>query len=148
MWKIALRLFGRRLVNKALQNQARNGKLNARFGLLLMRDKRVPASAKFKAILVAIIGMLLLNLLEVPVELLMAFALPGVGGLLDLVWNGTENVIGPILIAALTLPYLAPQSMVAQILQERNGTVIEVPHYPVTVTPETAEPPLMVKAGR
>jgi len=48
----------------------------------------------------------LIELLQVPLESILAFILPVVGIAGDLAVDGAEAVIGPVLVAALLLPYL------------------------------------------
>jgi hypothetical protein len=60
----------------------------------------------------------LIELLQVPFESILAFILPVVGIAGDLAVDGAEAVIGPVLVAALLLPYLAPSRIVQQIRAE------------------------------
>jgi hypothetical protein len=57
-------------------------------------------------------------LLQLPLEGVFAALLPFVGAAGDLTLDGAEAVIGPILIATLLLPHLAPADLVRQIRAE------------------------------
>jgi hypothetical protein len=56
-------------------------------------------------------------------ESLFAVILPIVGIAGDVVLDGVEAVFGPVLIATLLLPYLAPDAVVQQIRAERARPV-------------------------
>ncbi len=66
------------------------------------------------------------NVLELPVEALIAFLLPLVGFGFEIAWNGVETIIGSLLFAGLALPHLAPKTLVQQIRAERNPVPIPV----------------------
>ncbi len=137
MWGQLLRLVGRRAVHKAVGHQAQRQGIDLKLGFALFRDKRVPLSAKVLAIGLGIAGMILLDLLELPAEAFLAVMLPMLGFMIDGVFAGIENVVGPILLSALFLNFTAPKSVVAQIRRERSGIadeVIDVESYPVTPT--------------
>jgi hypothetical protein len=132
MWGTLLRLVGRRVVHKAVAHQAQRQGIDFKLGFALFRDKRVPFGAKLMAIVLGLAGMVLLNIIELPVEALVAIFLP----LLPLVglFNGVENVIGPVLLSALFLTVTAPKPVVALIRRERYDMehgVIDVESYPV-----------------
>ena len=96
--------------------------LDLKLGFALMRDRRVPLHKKALAILIAIALTGLLEILELPVEGLLAMLLSIVGVVGDVVIDGIEAIAGPLMISALLLPFLAPPGVVDQIRGERSGS--------------------------
>ena len=94
--------------------------MNPRLGYALLRDRRVPIRAKLIALGIgaAVVGAI--ELLKIPFESVTAMLLPIVGITGDLAVDGAEAVIGPLVVATLVLPYLAPASLVQQIRAERK----------------------------
>jgi hypothetical protein len=123
-----LRLFGGRIVHKAVAKQIEGSAFDPKLGLALLRDRRIPFGSK--ALALALAGALVAALiaLEVPFEAVLAALVIGIvpEGILD----GLEVIIGPILFGCLLLPHIAPQPMVQQIRRERagilDGPVIDV----------------------
>ncbi len=135
MWGFLLRLLGHRVVHKAVGNQAQKRGLDLKLGFALFKDKRVPLGAKITAIGLGITAMILLDLLELPIEAFLAVLLPMFGFIIDGVFAGVENAVVPVLLSALFLNFTAPKAVVAQIRSERSGIadeVIDVESYPVT----------------
>lgn len=93
--------------------------LDVKFGFALMRDHRIPLRSKVMAALsgLAITG--LVEVLEIPVEGILSVLLPILGAAGDVVVDGAELVAGPLLLAAMLLPYLAPRDIVGLIRSER-----------------------------
>jgi|SRR5580700_2077304 hypothetical protein len=89
--------------------------MNAPLGYALLRDRRVPARAKFMALGAGLAVMGIIQLLQVPFESVLAFVLPGVGAAGDVALDGVEAVVLPVLVATLLMPYLAPQSIVQEL---------------------------------
>jgi hypothetical protein len=94
--------------------------MNPRLGYALLRDRRVSIRAKLIALGMgaAVVGVI--ELLQIPFESVTAMLLPIVGISGDLAVDGAEAVIGPVVVATLVLPYLAPASLVQQIRSERR----------------------------
>ena len=90
-----------RLLNKPL--------LDMKLGFALMRDRRVPLRSKLLATLLglAITGMV--EFLELPVEGILSMLLPVLGAVGDVVLDGAEIVAGPLLLANVLLPFVAPR---------------------------------------
>ncbi len=134
MWGLLLRVVGRRVVHKAVAHQAQRRGIDFKLGFALFRDKRVPFGAKLMAIVLGLAGMVLLNLVELPAEAFVAIFLPLLGIPFVGLFNGIENVIGPILLSGLFLTVTAPKPIIALLRRERydaeNG-VIDVESYPV-----------------
>lgn len=87
-------------------------------GYALLRDRRVPVRTKLIALGLGAAGIGAIELLQLPIEGLVAALLPFVGAAGDLALDGAEAVLGPVLIAILVLPYLAPPDLVRQIRAE------------------------------
>jgi hypothetical protein len=96
--------------------------MDIRLGYALLRDRRVPARAKLIALGIGAAVVCVIELLQIPFESLFAILLPFVGIAGDLALDGAEAVIGPVLIATILLPYLAPSTLVQQIRAERAGS--------------------------
>jgi hypothetical protein len=97
--------------------------MDIQLGYALLRDRRVPIRPKLIALAIgaAVVGFT--ELLQIPLESLFAVILPIVGIAGDVVLDGVEAVFGPVLIATLLLPYLAPDLVVQQIRAERARPV-------------------------
>jgi hypothetical protein len=87
-------------------------------GYALLRDRRVPIRTKLIALGIGAAGVGAIELLQLPVEGVVAALLPLIGAAGDLALDGAEAVIGPVLIATLLLPHLAPADLVQQIRAE------------------------------
>jgi hypothetical protein len=92
-----------------------------KLGYALLRDRRVRFRSKAAAFALGLGALVLVAALELPVEGIIAAVVPfvGLGG--DLLLDGVEVLVGPLLVACLVLPYLAPSNVVAQIRSERAG---------------------------
>lgn len=95
--------------------------LDLKLGYALLKDRRVPLRSKAASLAIGLGVLVLVAVLELPVEGIIAAAVPfvGVGG--DVLLDGVEVIVGPLLVACLVLPYLAPSAVVAQIRRERAG---------------------------
>ncbi len=95
------------------QHTVPGGALDLRFGLhLLARDGNVPVRYKLLALAFGGVLTFFLNILEIPLETMLAVLLPVIGLGFDVVLNGVELIVCPILFAALLLPHLAPRPFV------------------------------------
>lgn len=121
-----LRLLGRRAVHKAVGSRLPGSPLDVRFGLSLFRDRRVPTGRKLLAVGLGAGLMALLIAWELPLEGLWALLLPMVALPLEVVVDGMEAVVGPILLAGLLLPHLAPRTLITQIREEHHTAVSHV----------------------
>jgi hypothetical protein len=93
--------------------------MNIQLGYALLRDPRVSLRPKLIALAIGAAGVGLIELLQIPLESAFALILPVAGIAGDVVLDGAEAVIGPVLVATLLLPYLAPATIVQQIRAER-----------------------------
>src|SRR5262249_42123954 len=124
MKKQMIRKFGGPLLITLARNYIGNGRpLDFRLGVALFRDRRVPVPPKMMALPLAAIVILSRSAMEMPLEALLAFLLPIVGAGIDLAFNGIENIVGPLLLAALLLPHVAPKVLVQRIRAERTGPI-------------------------
>jgi len=92
--------------------------MNMPLGYALLRDRRVPIRTKLIALGIGAATVGTIELLQLPIEGVVAMLLPFIGAAGDLALDGAEAVIGPILIATLLLPYLASPDLVRQIRTE------------------------------
>ena len=93
--------------------------MNAPFGYALLRDRRVSLRPKLMALGVGLAVLAFIEVLQIPLESVLAFVLPGVGAASDVVVDGAEAAVVPVLVATLLMPYLAPRSIVQQMRAER-----------------------------
>jgi hypothetical protein len=97
--------------------------MNIQLGYALLRDRRVPLRSKLIALAIGVGVVSFTELLQIPLESLFAVILPVLGIAGDVALDGGEAIFGPLLIATLLLPYLAPDPIVQQIRFERARTV-------------------------
>ena len=95
--------------------------LDVRLGFALMRDRRIPLRTKALAVLIGLGVTAVVEFLEIPVEGVLAALLPIVGVAGDIVVDGAEMIAGPLLLANVLLPFLAPRDIVEQIRSERSS---------------------------
>ena len=94
--------------------QAVRRRIDIRLGFALLRDNRIPLVKKLLALLLGVIGMFLIQVLEIPIEVLTVI-LGSPFGLED----GIEAFIWPVVLASAILPYLTPMELVDQLRGER-----------------------------
>jgi hypothetical protein len=92
--------------------------MNMPLGYALLRDRRVPIRTKLIALGIGAATVGTIELLQLPIEGVVAMLLPFIGAAGDLALDGAEAVVGPVLIATLLLPYLASPDLVRQIRTE------------------------------
>jgi hypothetical protein len=92
--------------------------MNMRLGYALLRDRRVPIRTKLIALGIGAASVGAIELLQLPVEGVVAALLPFIGATGDLALDGAEAIVGPLLIATLILPHLAPAQIVQQVRAE------------------------------
>ena len=93
--------------------------MNAPLGYALLRDHRVSLRPKLAALCMGLAVAGLIELLQIPVESVLAFILPVVGAAGDVALDGAEAVVLPVLVATLLMPYLAPRDVVQELRTER-----------------------------
>jgi hypothetical protein len=92
--------------------------MNIRLGYRLLRDHRVPIRAKLMALGIGAACIGALEVLQLPLEAVLAGILPLIGITGDIAFDGAEAVIGPVIIATMLLPYLVAPPLVRQIRAE------------------------------
>jgi hypothetical protein len=92
--------------------------MNIRLGYRLLRDHRVPIRAKLMALGIGAACIGALEVLELPLEGVLAAILPLIGITGDIVFDGAEAIVGPVIIATMVLPYLVPPPLIQQIRAE------------------------------
>lgn len=119
--------LGRRLLGRAVAAGTLSSALDPKFGFQLLRDGRVPLKAKASALALGVGAVLVLEILELPLQTALMLLLPFVGLAADFALDGVEILAGPLLVASLTLPHLAPREIVEQIRAESqpHGQVYE-----------------------
>ena len=81
----------------------------------------MPIRAKLTALGIGAACIAMLEVLELPLEAVLAAILPLVGISGDVALGGAEAVIGPVLIATMLLPYMVAPPLVQQIRAEWEG---------------------------
>lgn len=114
----------RRTVGTGVQ-QMSGGAIDPKFGLRLLRDARVPNKTKVLALGLGLGAVMVLEILELPLQLALTILLPFFGLAADLAIDGVELLAGPLLVASLTLPWLAPREVVEEIRAEHEGRVYQ-----------------------
>jgi hypothetical protein len=87
-------------------------------GYALLRDRRVPIRTKLIALGIGAAGVGAIELLQLPIEGVVAALLPFIGAAGDLALDGAEALIGSVFIATLLMPHLAPADLVRQVRAE------------------------------
>ncbi|MHB8637634.1 MAG: hypothetical protein ACYC96_14295 [Fimbriimonadaceae bacterium] len=80
--------------------------LNFKLGWQLFRDPRVPVYTKALALSVGALVTVLLMVCEIPLEGLLGLLIPFAGFAADVMFDGAELILFPLLIAMAILPYL------------------------------------------
>ena len=95
--------------------------IDMKLGFALMRDSRVPLRSKFIAALLGLAITGIVEVLEIPVEGVLAALLPFLGAAGDMALDGAELLAGPLLLANLLLPFITPRDIVDRIVAERSA---------------------------
>jgi hypothetical protein len=125
--KWMMRLLGMRVAQRVFRGRHGAAPLiDIGFGWSMLRDARVPSRTKIAAFGLGCVILMFLQVLELPVELLIAamFNVAGIG--FDLAWNGVELMAGPVLLASMLIPRLAPAGLVERLRAERYGVPVRV----------------------
>ena len=108
----------RRVERAKLKGRRGQKAMNIRLGYRLLRDHRVPIRTKLMALGIGAACIGALELLQLPLEAVLAGILPLIGITGDIAFDGAEAVVGPVIIATMLLPYLVPPPLVRQIRAE------------------------------
>ena len=98
------------------------GTLDLRGGMNLLRDRSIPIGHKLLALALGGALTWLLVALEAPLEGILALFVPFAGAALDLMIDGAEFLILPVIFAALMLPHLeqhfSPRRVYAEVVKD------------------------------
>jgi hypothetical protein len=97
--------------------------MNIHLGYTLLRDRRISVRSKLIALTVGLAITGLVELLQLPFESVFALLAPVAGAAGDIVIDGAEVVIIPVLVATVLMPYLAPSAIVQELRAERAASV-------------------------
>lgn len=117
--------LGKKALHNTVAKHAEGGILDVKLGLTLLRDSRVPIGSKLTALGLGGAVMVALMALELPLEALWAIVLPGLGLGMDGMIDGLEAVVGPLILGAIAMQFIAPKHLVTQIRDERAGIILE-----------------------
>lgn len=131
-----LRLLLTHLGHHFFKNSNAARLLDWKLGLRLLRDRRVPTSAKFLSLLIGAGALLALEVFELPLQAALALLVPLLGLAADFALDGIELVAVPFFVATLTLPFLAPREVVAQLRGETEPQTVPI----ATDTPRPQTP--------
>src|SRR6266404_5636417 len=106
--------------------------MNLPLGYALLRDRRVSDRSKVTALTIGLAITGLIELLQLPFESVFALLLPVAGAAGDIVIDGAEVVIVPVLVATVLMPYLASPAIVQQLRAEHAHPVSGSNPPPVT----------------
>lgn len=111
MRKLLFRAIGHKALKHAAKRYSNRpaGFMGVKEGFALFRDRRVPASYKAAALAIGFTLFLVLQVLELPLEILAAVLLPLVGFEFDLLFNGLEFILLPMVLSCMVLPRLLPK---------------------------------------
>ena len=118
MLRLMLRLFGERAFQKAINTKTGRSPLDIKFGIALLRDRRIPFKAKLLSLGMGIGLVVLLVALQVPIEAVATFLAPILLPL-DFAIDGLELVALPVLLMAILIAHVAPHALVDAIYTER-----------------------------
>ena len=110
-------------IEKVSPHKTSGNWVDLKLGYALLRDHRVPLRFKAAALAIGLATVAVLAVFELPVEGVIAAVLPLIGIAGDVVFDGFETFVVPILVACLLLPSMAPSKVVAQVRRERSPSV-------------------------
>lgn len=114
------RFFARAIAHKTLGHAKGKGWLDIGYGFSLFKDRRVPVTTKLLAIGLGLVLTVALEILELPLEAVLAALLPFAGLAIDAAVDGVEFVVLPFVFAAIILTRLAPKTLVPVRIQNRR----------------------------
>jgi hypothetical protein len=95
--------------------------MDIKLGYALLRDRRVPTRCKVFALAIGLLVVAAIEILEIPAEGILAALVPVLGLAGDLLIDGAQTFLLPVLFASILLPYITPSSIVRQMRAERAG---------------------------
>lgn len=115
-----VRKFAEGAVRHTVASNSHKNPLDVRFGMALVRDKRVPIKSKLLAFGLGVALLALLLAFEVPVEWMVSLLAPILLPL-EIGLDGFELIALPLLFTTLIVIQIAPRETVGQIRAERLG---------------------------
>jgi len=113
MFNQVIKQVGKKVVRKAAAKHARpGGFLDLRLGWMLLRDRRVPVASKLAALGIGIALTGALVAVEAPLEALLGIFVPFLGIAADMMIDGLEIVVLPLVFACFFLPRITPRQLV------------------------------------
>jgi len=108
--QIIRRLSKRAALRAAARHTRQGGFFDVRFGFALMRDSRIPVGSKLLALGVGVAITAALVGFELPLEALLGIFAPLLGFAADVMIDGLEIVVLPLVFACLFVPHLVSRS--------------------------------------
>jgi hypothetical protein len=129
MGNFLMRALGHKAAHKIVQQHTRRGGIfDAKYGFTLFKDRSIPVTAKLAALGIGVAVTGLLVAIEAPIEVILGIFLPFVGEAADLLVDGLEVVLFPMLIACMILPRLVRQPVyIRQAATINRGEAIDMP---------------------
>lgn len=116
-----LRMFGLRVIQRSLHGSEKKPPLlDIGLGIALMRDRRVPFSAKAKSVTLGALTVAIFLALQLPLDAAILILLNAAGLGVNAVMDGLQILFGTILFGALYLTRLAPRALAERVRAERE----------------------------
>lgn len=111
MTRFLARSAARHAAKHAAKHAHRRGWLNVRLGMALFRDRRVPVATKLLALVLGLGLTVLAEIMELPLEAVMAAVMPVLGLALDAAIDGLEFIALPLVFGSILLTHMAPKAV-------------------------------------
>lgn len=111
------KMINKALTTPAVQQQAIpivRRHVDIPLGFALFKDRRIPISKKLLSVVLGVVGMVVIQVAEIPLELLVA-----VLGVPITIVDGMELVLLPVALGCAFLPHLSPVALLDQVRAER-----------------------------
>jgi hypothetical protein len=116
----------------AAKNHTGEGKaIDPKFGVKLFKDRRVPVGKKVLALFLGFTTIGLAELLDFPLEVILAPVLGLLSIPLEIASEAIEYTVGVLAISATILPHISPKMLVQQIRAENTFNTVTVPNETV-----------------
>lgn len=121
MGRLLFRALGHKAAHRVLKGHtAPGGALDLRTGFAMLRDRSVPVHPKILALGIGIAVTAILMALEAPLEFLVALFLPFFGLEFDLLVDGIELLVVPVVVASFILPRLTRTPARVRVISPRR----------------------------
>ncbi len=125
-----LRLLLTHLGHRFLKQSVAGRVLDWKLGLRLLRDRRVPGSTKVLSMGLGLGALVVLEVLELPLQTALALLVPVLGLAADFALDGIELLAVPFFVSTLLLPFLAPREVVEQVRGQSEPQPVPVENNP------------------